>query len=220
MIYITGDTHGEKERLMNRPWTEKDTLIVCGDFGFLFYDTAQEQMFLDQCERDLPYTICFVDGNHENFDMLERYPVEQWNGGFVHRIRRNILHLMRGQMYTIEQKTFFVFGGAYSIDRYMRLKNISYWEQELPTNEEYKWAVENLKAHDMRADYILTHTAPSEMIRRLGYVPDPHEMELSGYLEYILYEVEHRHWYCGHWHEDRAVTDRFTVLWFDTVCLG
>ena len=39
MIYITGDTHGEYDHFLNRVYrdhvTEKDTVIVCGDFGFV-----------------------------------------------------------------------------------------------------------------------------------------------------------------------------------------
>lgn len=39
LIYITGDTHGEVERLVPsklRALKEGDTLIVCGDFGFIW----------------------------------------------------------------------------------------------------------------------------------------------------------------------------------------
>ena len=31
-------------------------------------------------------TFVFLDGNHENFDFLATFPVEQWNGGKIHRI--------------------------------------------------------------------------------------------------------------------------------------
>ena len=178
MIYVTGDTHGEQERLLDMDYTDKDTLIVCGDFGFLFYGTQEEQAFLDRCAQTLPYTICFVDGNHENFDLLMRYPVEQWNGGQIHRIRRNIVHLMLGQVFEIEGKTFFTFGGGYSIDRSVRQQGVSWWPQELPTDAEYKLGVKTLEEHDMQVDYILTHTAPREMVMRLGFVPDPHENEI------------------------------------------
>lgn len=30
---------------------------------------------------DRPFTTLFVDGNHENFDLLNAYPVENWHGG-------------------------------------------------------------------------------------------------------------------------------------------
>ena len=220
MVYVTGDTHGEYARLVNPEWTAEDILIVCGDFGFLFDDAPKEKNFLNWFEQSMTYTVCFLDGNHENFDLLARYLVEQWNGGQIHRIRKNIIHLLRGQVFEIEGKTIFTFGGAYSIDRYMRQEGISWWEQELPTDNEYKLAVRNLQKHNMCVDYILTHTAPREMVMRLRHVPDPHEMELEGFLEYVMYEVQHKHWYCGHWHEDRSITDQFTVLWFDTKSLN
>ena len=48
--------------------------------------------------------------------MLAELPAEQWEGGKVHFIRENVIHLMRGQMYRIQGKDFFVFGGARSHD--------------------------------------------------------------------------------------------------------
>ena len=219
MIYVTGDTHAERMHFLNYRidpgWTEDDIHIVCGDWGFLLRDNAAEHQFLDLLEQR-PCTFCFVDGNHENFPAISRYPEEIWNGGRIHRIRRNIIHLMRGQVFTLQGKKIFTFGGAYSIDRDTRVLNISYWEEELPTPEEYREAVRNLELHGNEVDYILTHTAPREMIRRMGYNPDPHEMELAGFLEYVMYQVKHRHWYCGHWHMDRDLTDSFTALWYDT----
>ncbi len=219
MIYVTGDTHGEHARILHPEYTEKDTLIICGDFGFIFYGTPEERVFLDWCERSLPYTICFVDGNHENFDLLMQYPVEEWNGGKIRRIRKNIIHLMRGQLYQIEGKSFFTFGGAYSIDRAVRQEGVDWWPQELPADAEYKLGASTLKEREMQVDYILTHTAPREMVMRLRHVPDPHEMELEGFLEYLMYETRFKHWYCGHWHIDMDITDRFSFLWHDTVCI-
>ena len=222
MIYITGDTHGEQARFLYSPeerrWTKNDVIIVCGDFGFIFNNSYSERCFLDDLEKR-PYTVCFVDGNHENFPAIYSYPVEEWNGGKTHRIRTNIFHLMRGQIFTIQNHTFFTFGGAYSIDRFCRERNVSFWDEEIPTDAEYKEAIENLKSHNMSVDYILTHNAPKEIVLRIGYNPDVHDWELVGFLEYLMYNVEHRHWYCGHWHMDKDVTDKFTVLWFNTVAI-
>lgn len=55
-------------------------------------------------------------GNHENFDRLYQYPVEDWHSGKVHKIRESVLHLMRGQVFEIEEKKIFSFGGASSHD--------------------------------------------------------------------------------------------------------
>lgn len=222
MIYITGDTHGEHARFDNdgvlgqeRP-EQGDTLIVCGDFGYLFFDDDIENAFLDELEKK-PYTICFCDGNHENFNAIYSYPVEVWNGGCVHRIRKNVLHLMRGQIFCIDGKKIFTMGGAYSIDKYLRKEGHSWWKEELPTDAEYKEAVQTLKRSDNCVDYIVTHTAPREIIRRMGISPDMHDAELTGFLEWVMYEVSFKRWFFGHWHMDREITDRFQVLMFDVV---
>lgn len=220
MIYITGDIHGDIVR-MDVPFipeeiTEGDYLIICGDFGFIFFDNEAEKKVLDKLAQK-PFTILFTDGNHENFKALNNYPVEEWNGGKVHRIRKNILHLMRGQVFSIEGKTFFTMGGAYSIDRYRRQKDISYWEEELPGREEYAEATSSIMAHNKKFDYIITHTVPRMIIGMMGYYPDPHDMELTGFLEWIMYECSFKHWYFGHFHEDRKITDRFTALYYDVI---
>lgn len=84
MIRFTGDTHGEQGRFFElgtmgeETWTEKDTLIVCGDFGYVFKNDSIENVFLNELEKK-KYTICFCCGNHENFDALFQYKQEIWN---------------------------------------------------------------------------------------------------------------------------------------------
>ena len=126
MIYITGDTHGEVSRFeeIHEQYrlTEKDMLIVAGDFGCIFGLGWRDEHKLDLLAK-LPYGILFIDGNHECFPQIYTYPEEIWNGGRVHRIRPNILHLMRGQVFTIDGTTVFTMGGGYSIDAAMRILN-------------------------------------------------------------------------------------------------
>lgn len=221
MVYITGDVHGDINRFSEAfipnetSLTKDDYLIICGDFGFIFLNDNEEKECLDALAKK-PYNILWVDGNHENFDVINEYPAEMWNGGKIHRIRENIIHLMRGQVFTIENKKFFTMGGAYSIDKYMRKKGISWWPQELPSDEEYKEATENLLKND-DIDYIISHTAPREIIRRMGYYPDPHDMELTGFLEWIMYEHKFTHWFFGHFHEDKNIDNKFSALYYDTI---
>lgn len=223
MIFVTGDTHGKQDRFENPKWestaSSEDYLIICGDFGYIFFNNEKEMKFLDYLE-EKPYTILFLDGNHENFPAIFAYPEEEWHGGTVHRIRKNILHLMRGQIFEIEGKTFFTMGGAYSMDKHMRTEGFSWWPEEIPTDAEYKTATKNLMDHHMQVDYILTHTAPKEMILRMGFVPDGHDMELTGYLEWLLYEVKFKHWYSGHFHEDREMAENFSALFYDVICIS
>lgn len=222
MIYITGDTHGDPARFIkgNMPgepeWTADDYLIVCGDFGFVFTDSEEENQFLDFLSRK-PYTICFCDGNHENFPRIYKYREQAWHGGRVHKIRENILHLMRGYVFDIDGEKIFAMGGAYSIDKFMRKEGVSWWKEELPTNTEYREAVKSLEECGKTVDYIVTHTAPREIIRRMGKFPDEHDMELTGFLEWVMYEVKFKQWFFGHWHFDREINGNFRALWFDVI---
>ena len=221
MIYITGDTHGEEFRFTDEAmpgqslWTKDDKLVVAGDFGFVFRDekkSLSERNKLNTLARK-PYEILFVDGNHEGFDYLCQYPEELRYGAPVRRIRDNIFWLQRGYLYTIEEKTFFVMGGAYSMDKAFRL---SYQElcgekiwfgQELPTAEEYRRAIDTLETAQKKVDYIVTHTAPASIIPRLiGRIPDPHDAELTGFLDWVYHEVSFQKWFFGHFHEDRIMT--------------
>ena len=104
MIYLTGDTHGELERFQSpavRRLRRGDSLIVCGDFGFLWNGGAAEEKILKKLGSK-KYNILFVDGAHENYELLEKYPVTEWNGGKVQQISGNLYHLMRGQVFTLE----------------------------------------------------------------------------------------------------------------------
>ncbi len=129
MIYVTGDTHGEVsrfEKIHEQYWlTENDALIVAGDFGCIFGLGRRDEMKLDALAA-MPYTILFLDGNHECFPQIYAYSEERWNGGRIHRIRPNILHLMRGQVYDMDGISVFTMGGGYSIDMMYRIPGRSW----------------------------------------------------------------------------------------------
>lgn len=166
MVFITGDTHGNQYK-----WVEQiesvlyptDIILVCGDFGVGFWNGRywSEETFYDFLNEQ-EYIVLFIDGNHENFDKLYSYLVEIWCGGTVHKIRSNVIQLMRGEIYCIEGCSIFVMGGGYSIDKYRRIEGVSWWPQEMPSEEEYNNALENLSEVDFKVDYIITHTVVLE----------------------------------------------------------
>lgn len=205
-IYITGDTHGEYGRLceIDREMKKGDYVIVCGDFGYVSEDYSKRMLLNDMEARE--YTYLFVDGNHENFDALYDYPVEEWNGGKIHRVRKNIIHLCRGQVFNIEGMSFFTMGGGYSIDQYMRKEGVSWWPQEMPTEEEYEEAKRNLERAGRRVDYILTHTACLSALELLGKTHGIEEYPLNDFLEeHVRKKVEYKRWYFGHLHIEREI---------------
>ena len=213
MIYIISDTHGELTMFSpvafveEESWTKEDIVIVLGDFGFV--DKPEYLDILEQKE----YTIVFVDGNHEQFQLLNALPVIEMFGGKVHKVSENIYHLLRGEVYTIEEQMFFVFGGGYSRDRMYRIPNVSWFEEEIPTNTDYESAIQNLEKVNYTVDYIITHTAPRTLVGMMGFVEDTHEQELCGFLDYLLYKMRFQHWYFGHYHIDKAVTNHCTCVY-------
>ena len=213
MIYITGDVHGDQELwqigiapIMN----PRDIIIVAGDFGVGFFDGRYwpEEMFYDYLEKQ-QFTVLFIDGNHENFDKLNNYPVIKWNGGCVHRIRSNILHLIRGEIYEIEGKRLLAFGGGYSIDKAYRVPGQSWWSEEMPDSSDYDNAIRNLKRYNYQVEYIVTHTCPQETLDYMiglggGGIKDVvEEIPLTGFLQYIQSLTTYKGWYFGHFHLDR-----------------
>ena len=216
MLYVTGDTHGEWNRwncLIDCYLSEGDMIFICGDFGYIFDDNKAENRFLDELE-EKPYTILFLYGNHENHERLAAYPEESWAGGRIHRVRKNVIHLMRGQVYHIEEKRFFIMGGAYSIDRAMRIEGISWWPQEMPSEAEYDEARKNLAACNYQVDYILTHAAPEDTMS-LFHPYHPDEVKLNFFLEWVRENTSYQHWYMGHLHQDRDMWRNQTILWYE-----
>lgn len=119
MIYVTGDTHAniDIEKLnttkfpQQKNLTKDDYLIICGDFG-LCWDGSRREMWWQDWLTAKNFTTLWIDGNHENFDMLYEFPLEDKFGGKVRQIAPDIYHLDRGQVLTIDGKKIFCMGGA------------------------------------------------------------------------------------------------------------
>lgn len=253
MIWITGDTHADFSRLYKplpgvkryRP-TRQDFVIICGDFGGIWSDSPRQAAELNRLAK-LPFTVLFLDGNHENYDMLAEFPVISWNGGSVQVIRDNVLHLMRGQVYTIEGKTFFTMGGAACHDiqngvldpadpmfdvmyrelsfqnRFFRIKHYSWWEQEMPSVQELEEGWRKLAEYDFQVDCILTHCAPTNLQSEIAVIlrNDTYPInELTDFLQRVYDRCSYSHWFCGHYHQPMDVTPKFHVLYEPVRLLG
>ena len=223
-IYICGDTHGwiDSDKLFDNKNSlcENDFLIIAGDAGFVWQNSKYEINLRKQLYK-LPYTILFVDGNHENFDLLNQYKVQNWNGGKVHKINDKLIHLMRSQIFEIEDKTIFTFGGAISIDKEKRAEFISWWRQEVPSFIEQWQAIEKLNNCGNKVDYVITHEMPFSSLMKMV---DPScrfmfENDVQKqFLDDIKLILDYKHWYCGHHHTDETIVeDNLTVLYKDII---
>lgn len=228
MIYVTGDTHGmidfAKLKLFanqHSNLTKKDYVIIAGDFGGVWSEKTLQENLLEY--EKLPFSILFVDGNHENFDLLNSFEVSIWNGGKIHQISENIIHLMRGQVFEIDGVKIFTLGGARSVDKAGRIEHISWWEEEEISDQDMQEAVFNLKHHQNKVDYIITHSCDE---RALYYPPLRNKNQFFyAYLEnrllsYFEENVTYKHWYFGHYHLDGDLNDKKTVLYDQIIPLG
>jgi hypothetical protein len=219
--------------------TKNDYVIICGDFGGIWDrvgESEHEKHVLDEFE-ERNFTLLFVDGNHENFERLYSYPVKEWHGGKVHEIRPHILHLMRGQVFNdVDGLSIFSFGGAASHDisggilepddpdfyhkrkilerswQPYRINHVSWWKEEMASEEEKEEGRKNLAAHNNTVDLIVTHCCPSSTLALFGhglYEPD----HMSAYLEEIRQKVNFRDWYFGHYHDNRDINSQEHMLY-------
>lgn len=246
MIFITGDTHGDWiSRFRSNAFpeakemTKDDYVIVCGDFG-IWHDTVEESHSLDWLDSK-QFTTLFVDGNHSNFDRLNALPIEEWSGGKIHFIRPSIIHLMRGQVFELQDRTFFTFGGASShdikdgildmddpnykakkkrLDRdfysLYRVNHLSWWKEELPTEAEMAEGWSNLKRYDNSVDYIISHSPSSSVVARIGaglYNTDI----VSDYLSQIHDAVEYKQHFCGHMHINENFNEEKTCCLYEQI---
>jgi len=247
MIYLTGDTHAVFSRFNTQSFPEQknmtkdDYVIILGDFGGIWRDTKEERYWLDWLNNK-PFSLCFIDGNHENFDRYygNEFPIVEFHGGYAHQIRDSIYHLMRGNIFDFEGKSFFCMGGASShdiddgildeadfqsydlfydtVDRYnrqgklFRINHLSWWKEELPSPEELEYGIKNLKQHDYKVDYVLSHCLPTDIAFQVGGRDSD---ILTTYFADLIHDgLQFDHWYAGHYHVDKRIFGKFDVLYW------
>lgn len=220
MIYITGDTHipvdieklSTKRFPIQKEMTKNDYVIICGDFGGV-WDGSNEEKYWVKWLRSKNFITLFIDGNHENFEMLNVLPTVKFGGSIVHKVDDGIYHLMRGEVYTIDDISFFAFGGASSHDKEHRKEGKNWWKEEMPSIDEYKKAEEKLSKYEYNVDYIITHSAPNSIQAKVakGY----EQNELTEFLEEIKEKVSYKKWFFGHYHKDVIVDDRHIAVFND-----
>ena len=181
--------------------------------------------------------MIYITGDcHGNFDRLYAYPVEKWHGGKVHKIRPSVIHLMRGQVFKLDGKKIFAFGGARSYDidggilepdapdfkkkkkeldkgwKPYRINHLSWWKEEVPTEKEKEEGRRNLLKYNNEVNFIVTHCCASSTQALLShgmYKPDV----LTDYLEEIRQTVKFKKWFFGHYHDNRNVNAEEILLW-------
>jgi len=219
---MTGDMHGGlgiKKFLVNsfskgRELTKNDFVIILGDFGVPWANDDYDKDLINWLNYK-PWTTLFVDGNHENFNILKEMPAEKMFGGTVGKLSDSIYHLRRGEIYTIEGNTFFTFGGASSIDKADRFEGISWWPEEIPSFAETSHGLDNLVKNNWEVDYILTHTCPQRIFDLLGeeFFYKRENDPTRKFLDYVDENTRFKKWYFGHFHDEKLIEGKYRMMY-------
>ena len=212
MIYICGDTHGDidfaklKKYFSRIKTTRNDYLIILGDAAIVW---SIEENYSKMYE-ELGLTILYIDGNHENFDLINTYPVVEYLGAKCHKISDYVYHILRGEILNINGITFFCMGGASSTDREYRTEHISWWVDENIKYSEIENALSNLEKVNYKVNYFLSHAGPSSIVRRMFLYPSDGNTDI---LEELAKKVDFDHYYFGHYHEDKTYYKYRCLYW-------
>lgn len=204
MIYVTGDLHGEIDRFKSKEFKKlkkNDYLIVCGDFGFLWDGSKQEKKKLAWIGRRR-YQVLFIDGTHDNLDLIHHYPESQWNGGKVREISGKLKYLCRGEIFKLENSTIFAFGGGESSDSDLRQN--TWWSNELPSLEKITQARKCLEEHDNMVDYIVTHQC-SQKIKKFLIMNDHDPNILDIFFDEIREKCSFKKWFFASYHLNKVI---------------
>lgn len=221
MIWLTGDKHGQIEAFETnsqyKKLSKKDTLIICGDFGFVWDGGKQERRNLKWLAKR-KFNIAFVDGWHENFDLLTDYPVEDWNGGKVRRLAPNLVWMLRGESYELEGKKVLAFGGG-SCDNQSYDAEPPWRSKALPTEEQ----VDNVIAHIRQAsgsfDLIVSHEPPRSIKSCLDDAPGEFH-SIHDILEQVRTHTTFSQWFFGRYHIDKPIPPNYYAVFNRVVSLS
>lgn len=229
-IYVTGDTHGEFGRVFNFckefGTSLNDVLIILGDAGVNFSGGFRDEV-TKRYIASMPITLFCIHGNHEQRPAaIPSYESMDWHGGkvYVEKEYPNILFGKDGEVFDFDGLKTIVIGGAYSVDKPLRLAyGYPWWEDEQPSEEIKRTVEKRLDACDWKIDVVLSHTTP------LKY--EPVEIFMSGidqskvdksteeWLECIEEKLNYGKWYCGHYHTEKII-DRLELMFrnFSVFC--
>lgn len=206
MVYFTGDLHAnvdaERSSIFNRI-DYKDTLIVLGDFGFSWDATVEKRWYA----HNYPFTTLAVLGNHENYNRVYNdYPLVDFAGGKAYRVNDCTFYARNGEIYTIEDKKYLCFGGASSVDKMYRVPYMSWWPEEIPSNEDYDRAIKSLESVNWNFDMLLTHTGSNNEINEMFTLTHKAQDPTQDMIQNILYNIYDYHGHFdyhlfGHMHQ-------------------
>jgi 3-oxoacid CoA-transferase subunit A len=222
-VYITGDKHGNFNEIFNfckeNNTSCEDIIIILGDACINYNNQSTS---LKEKLSKIPITLFCIHGNHENRPQnIPTYKEKIWNGGvvFIEDEYSNILFAKDGEVFNIADKKCIVIGGAYSVDKFIRLeRGFNWWADEQPSDEIKVLVEKKIERINNNIDVVLSHTSPLkyEPIEVFLSFIDQSTVDKSTeeWLDKIEEQITYKKWYCGHYHTEKTI-DRMRFMFTD-----
>lgn len=209
-VYLTGDTHRDFGRIFQfceeYGTTVDDILVILGDAGINYFCDSRDTQLKSELS-ELPITLLCIHGNHEERPYELGYDEMEWHGGIVYYEEPfpNLLFAKDGEIYDFDGKKAIAIGGAYSVDKYYRLRNgLAWFDTEQPDDEIKAYVESQLDKCDWRVDYVFSHTVPIEYEPVWAFIPglnqDMVDKTTERWLQRIAENLDFENWYAGHYH--------------------
>lgn len=231
MIYVTGDIHGEVRTLLNWldkchiPHEKEQIIVLLGDVGVNYfggYADRERKVLLQDSNR----TYFCIHGNHEKRpESISSYYQLLWHDGLVYMEDEfpNLLFAKDGEVYDLEGLQTLVIGGAYSVDKWYRLRRGWGWWDDEQVSEEHRAEILEEVKRIKSVDLVLTHTCPYEWEPRELFLSGLDQSTVDDSMEHWLSEIEanleYRYWLFGHFHGDKKINDKAQMLYKDVIDL-
>lgn len=153
--------------------------------------------------------------------MIDNYIEKEWRGGIVYCEEEfpNLLFAKDGEIYDLEGKKAIAIGGAYSVDKYHRLRSgLTWFPTEQPTDEIMDDVERALDRVGWRIDVVLSHTTPRKYEPTEMFLPVVDQSTVDktteDWLDTIEDRLDYERWYCGHFHCSKKA-DRIMIMFED-----
>lgn len=196
MICVVSDTHrdiGIFAHKKIRSLKKGDTLVILGDFGFLWEDSPKEHQILKKIGAR-HHTTLFVTGYHDNEKLFEQFEEVDCFGGRGRHISGE-LYMLCGGIYEIEGKKLFI-SGSPAED-----------EQEALTDR----LSDELLNNNMEVDAVMTHEPPSSVGEFLTGEKDIGI--LGAFFDEMKTKLKFKMWYFGKLHKNKVIPPKYTAVY-------
>lgn len=187
----------------------KNSEVYIGDEGYNNYVYCFSMLKGTLITRYKGKTI--ISGNSNHYRLNKLASIEMFNG-IVGQVSNKLIHLRRGQVYTIEDKKFFCMGGAESTDKESRSAYIDWWPEEVPSYKDFYTAQENLEKVSYNVDYVISHTTPVSIMKELFKFSTRYKDSTCIMLEELKNKINFKKWFFGHMHQN-CTTSNFYCLY-------